>query len=196
MEIKNEFINAFSLNNKDIESINVNLLLESISRLNNDITNAINSNNIQLANEKFIRLGKLLGTVGSYIESKKIIPNKLIKLSSNDEACIMACDIKLRKLARDLISKVRLFYPSAGLKFHPDSNKYVDENNLWVIIPQNTIPNLKIIVYGQLSDHNKGTRLTLQEDRPSYTTFQMNKPDQLREAISIIKHAYYLKNID
>lgn len=119
-----------------------------------------------------------------------------LKLSSGDLRFIEALSSlhePLRKVGEQLLMDVRKEF-SGELVFHEKSGKFVESpDNFWVVRIQPRAQSLRIIVYGSPRKHGAKSTIDLKKDMASYSSFVVTTPNQLREALDVIRRAKELK---
>ncbi|NGP52121.1 hypothetical protein [Thioalkalivibrio sp. XN8] len=114
-----------------------------------------------------------------------------ISMGPGDTKFLQGLPPELKRTGELLLSRVREWH-SGQLIYHDSSKKFVETPNFWAVVIQPRDVSLRVTVYGSLDNYSEST-LDLKRDLPSYTSFKIDREDQVDEAARIIRKAYALK---
>jgi hypothetical protein len=100
----------------------------------------------------------------------------------------------LQEIGMKLMAAIRAEFPGA-LSFHPRSKKFVETpDNFWVARVQPRVQSIRIVIYGNPEDHVTYASIRLVPDMRSYSSFVVEREEQLADAISAVRAAQHLRN--
>lgn len=143
------------------------------------------------ASDQAIMLGPLAVTAGRESASPSITgPGSSGQPQSiGDQRFLDALTEELAPLGRQLLVEVRRHF-RGELKFYHDSRRFVETpDNFWTVKVQPRDQSLSITVRGLPEFFGTLRTLQLVQERSRYSRFKVARPDQLSDAISVIRKA-------
>jgi hypothetical protein len=110
-------------------------------------------------------------------------------LSTGDKLFLSELPLDIRNLGEGLLSEVRQHFPGE-LNYEPRSAKFDETPEIfWTVKIQPNDNSLRITVRGTLEDFNKIPGIDLKLDKFGYSAFVIQHPDQIPNALEVIKQA-------